>query len=351
MYNSISSENISNTQILAHAQSYHQPLVGNTNGQTGGNDFLSPGLSHTDTTSIQNHCCCTLPANRLLLDNIKNISGNHPENLIINNTVARPLTSLNQCDVAPRRLNLSTTFTDLNNSDPLQAFILNPAVGGKGSDLFEAIACKDLPDSIRNLELDWKNKQIRNILGILSRELHSEDRERFYKICSGFKAVEDDYKMEGIVARDLSFLLNKYGKQALYRQVELFTECCRKTWYYHTPGHLGNTGDDDIFSPGAEACYVIIYKLINELTNPKQEWAGIVCDGLYFKDTCSALGATIKIDPNTQLSVASLNDTFESIFPKTENVLLHSFENDDAVSISSSGGMLKNIMNIFCCNV
>ena len=350
-----SSENMLNVPILTSAHLHHQSFGQDNQSPSTSNDSLSRNANRTDTDHIRryhpNNFADNVSLQNSMINNIQTISGSHSDYPITNTLVTQPGVITTQPQAAPFGLNLTKILVDLNNIDPLRAFILNPNVAAKGTDLYEAIACQDLPVYIRELELEWKLKQIRNLLGIMCKYLNPEDRERFNNICSGFKAPEFDYKKECSVGKDLSFLLNKYGREALYKQVEIFTDCCRKAWHYHNPGHVDNPCDDDVFLPGAEACYKIIYGLVSRITSPDQPWELSICNGLYLKDTCTALGLSMKINHDTSLSAASITDTFESVFPNTGEVFSNTWSPDEIEHMNRPDcqDFLSNVFNVLCC--
>lgn len=360
---STSSDKTSNIPIqLAAEQLYNQQAEINRSYFLGHTNSVSQCINNADITpanrALNKAPSRVLDAHGTMTDNIKMISDYNTGSPASQHTAVISPAVSRQPQRAAYRLNLSEIFKELdnkNNEDPFKAFILNPQDISKGRDLFEAIACKDLPISLRKLPLDCKAQQIRNMLGIICKDILPEDRARLIQIYTGFKKDACDYNVEKEIAKNMSFLLHKYGKMALYRQVEIYTECCRKVWHYYNLDHTIHPDDNDIFTPSAELCYMVIHNLVNELTKPKQDWVGIFCDGLHLQDGCAALGATIKIDPAVSLSTELLTETFDDMllavsldsrYPYPFN--LSETESIDEHSPQTAWG---RFINMFCCTV
>jgi len=273
-----------------------------------------------------------------------------------NNTAAElPSSSVNAQPPVPYQLNLAKVFANLNTRDPLQAFILEPRVSEIEDAMHNALACKDLPLSVKQKPLEWPSAQARNLLGIISQDVLPEDRARLKKSFAMLEKVQHNSDIEPALGKDISFLLHKYGKAALYKHVEAYTECCRKVWHYYNPGHTANPKDDVVFTSDAEFCYNVIFELINKLTLPNQIWAEIVCNGMYFKDACGALGLTIKIIPNKRIPAESITETFDSVYlnntsrsPGVNNQNDYEIESDDGTDPRS---IWERIACAVCCGV
>jgi hypothetical protein len=252
---------------------------------------------------------------------------------------------------APFRFNLSTVISDLNNSDPFQAFILNPGGSSIEDTMFRALACKDLPLYLRETVFDnWPMEQVRNILGILCKYILPEDKKLFYKLCSRLKKVEGDIYKETPVGKDVAMLLHKYGKEPLHRHVETYLECCRKVWHYYNPGHAANPSDDVIFIPSAVPCLAITHAALMRLIRPNQSWGDVTAIGLNFRNSCGALGAAINIDPAKKPSAESITETFASVYLDNQEQVITP-DNYDAESMDSTSSQTawQRAVNIFCC--
>jgi len=284
------------------------------------------------------------------MDNFQKIMGVQLDHATKNTKVPRPNITQSLFQPEPSRLDLKTIWTELDNNDPFQAFVLNPGAGETGNLLFSAIACKDLPISIRQLELDFQSQQIRNVLGIVYKHISPQDKWRADKICKYLKVAKDDYKKQTMIGEELSILLHKYGKEACYRQVMDVTECCRKVWCYHNPEYVGELNDRYIFSQvDVEFCYTVIHGVVGRLTKPKQDWIDIICQWLYLQSSCSALGVCINTSPGSTPSLASINETFESIYPQSLEDFSYSSNDDKTKGMKSSNnqGFLKKLLNVF----
>jgi len=270
-----------------------------------------------------------------------------------NVVVESPSSSVGAQPSVSYNLNLRNVFSNLNTRDPFQAFILEPGTSAIEDAMYNAIACKDLPLSVKQKPLDWPSEQARNLLGIISQDVLPEDRARLKKSFSMLERVQHNSDKEPGLGKDISFLLHKYGKTALYRHVETYTECCRKVWHYYNPGHTTNPKDDVIFKPDAEVCYRALFSLINQLTLPNQIWGEIVCNGLHFKNSCGALGVTINIDPKMQIAAESITETFDSVYLNNTNNL-NDVNNQNDYEIESDDGtdsrsLWKRIVcSVFC---
>ena len=271
-----------------------------------------------------------------------------------NNTAAElPSSSGSTQPAAPYNLNLGNVFSNLNTRDPFQAFILEPRTSAIEDAMYNAIACKYLPLSVKEKPLNWPSEQSRNLLGIMSQDVLPEDMARFKRCFSLLEVVQKNTDKERPLGKDMNFLLQKYGKTALYRHVEEYTECCRKVWHYYNPGHATNPPDHVIFDPYAEACYQVIFTQINELLSDDEIWAGIICSGLFLKDTCGALALTLKIDPNIKIPAKSIKETFESVYLNDAGHLTNaSILNDlviDSADDVNSQSIWERIASALCC--
>ncbi len=271
-----------------------------------------------------------------------------------NKTVTElPSSSTGTQPSVPYNLNLETVFSNLNTRDPFQAFILEPRTSEIEDAMYNAIACKNLPLSIQQKKLQWPSEQSRNLLGIMSQDILPEDRARFKRCFSPLEKVQYNSEIESSLGKDMNFLLQKYGKTALYRHVEEYTECCRKVWHYYNPGHATNPPDSDIFDPSAEACYKIIFTDINLVLDSSNVWAEIVCCGLFLKDTCGALALTLKIDPSMNIPAESIKETFDSVYLNNAGNLTRASNFNDLVIDSAEGNDSKSIWELIasalCC--
>ena len=269
-----------------------------------------------------------------------------------NNTAAElPSSSTSAQPSAPYNLDLRNVFSNLNTRDPFQAFILEPRTSDIQDAMYNAIACKDLPLSVKKKPLEWPSEQARNLLGIISQDVIPEDRARLKKSFSQLARVQHNSNLEPDLGKDISFLLHKYGKAALYRHVEAYTECCRKVWHYYNPGHTTNPRDNVIFTPNTEACYRAIFDLVNKLSLPNQIWAEIVCNGVFFKDSCGALALTIKIDSKMQIPAESITETFDSVYlNNTSNLTGINGQNDYEIDEGTDQQSIwERIAYVLCC--
>ena len=288
------------------------------------------------------------PSRDSVVANLRTIEGGQ------NNTAAElPSSSVSVQPSVPNNLDLRNMFSNLNMRDPFQAFILEPRTSEIEDAMYNAIACKYLPPSVKEKRLNWQSEQSRNLLGIMSQDILPEDSARFKRCIAVLDKLQYDSEKEPALGKDMNFLLQKYGKTALYRQVEAYTECCRKVWHYYNPGHTTNPPDHEIFDPYAEACYNIIFTQINELLSNNKIWAGIVCNGLYLKDTCGALALTLKIDPNIKIPAKSIKETFESVYLNDAGHLTNaSILNDlviDSADDVNSQSIWERIASALCC--
>lgn len=252
---------------------------------------------------------------------------------------------------APFGFNLSTVISDLNNPDPFQAFILNPHNSAIVNAMFRAIACKDLPLYLREKELDsWQMEQVRNILGILCKDILPEDKKLFYKLCSRLKKVEGDINKEAPMGKDVAFLLHKYGESPLFRQLNAYLECCRKVWHYYNPGYAVNPSDDVIFTSSSVFCLETTRDALMRLIRPNQVWGDVTSIGYNFEKCCSALGFTINIDPAKKPSAASITETFASVYLNNqENATIPEHYDAESMDSTRSQTAWQRVANIFCC--
>lgn len=269
-----------------------------------------------------------------------------------NNTAAElPSSSASAQPSAPYNLDLRSVFSNLNTQDPFQAFILDPRNSDIQDAMHNAIACKDLSLSVKQKPLEWPSEQARNLLGIISQDVLPEDRTRLKKSFSQLAKVQDKSILEPDLGKDISFLLHKYGKAALYRHVETYTECCRKVWHYYNPGHTTNPSDDVIFTRDAKICYDVIFYTINQLTLANKVWVETVCNGLHFKNGCGALAFTIKIDPKIQIPAESITETFDSVYlNNTRNLAGINSQNDYEIDEGTDPQSIwERIAYVLCC--
>lgn len=273
-----------------------------------------------------------------------------------NNTATElPSFSVTTQPLSVNKLNLGNIFSNLNTRDPFQAFILEPSTSDIEDAMYNAIACKDLPLSVKEKPLNWQSEQARNLLGIISQDVLPEDRARLKRSFAMLEKAQNNSDKESDLGRDISFLLHKYGKAALYRHVETYTECCRKVWHYYNPGHATNPPDHVIFSPSAEACYRVIFNMINELTKPNEIWGVIVFGGIYLKNSCGALALTINIDRNIRIPAESIKETFDSVYLNNAGNLtgvnnLNDYEIESANDTESKSIWTK-IASALCCGI
>lgn len=271
-----------------------------------------------------------------------------------NSTAAElPSSSAGAQPSAAYSLDLRSVFSNLNTRDPFQAFILNPRNSDIQDFMYNAIACKDLPLSVKQRALEWPAEQARNLLGIISQDVLPEDRTLLKKSFAMLAKVQHNSDIEPDLGKDISFLLHKYGKVALSRHVEAYTECCRKVWHYYNPGHTTNPSDDVIFTRDAKICYDVIFYAINQLTLANKIWAETVCNGLHFKNGCGALAFTIKIDPKIQIPAESITETFDSVYLNNTRNLIgvnglndYEIENDEG---TDSQSIWERIAYGLCC--
>jgi len=264
--------------------------------------------------------------------------------------------SIDTRPTVPYQLNLENIFSYLNTQDPFQAFILEPQTSSAQEAIYNAIACKDLPPSVREKELDWPSLEARNLLGMISQDVLSEDRARLKKSFAMLKKVQYNSEKESELGKDISFLLHKYGKIALYRHVETYTECCRKVWHYYHPGHVTHPKDDIVFTPSVEYCYRVIFGLINQLTQPNEIWGMMVCNGLRFKDSCSALALTIQYDSKIKIPPESLTETFDSVYLTRSRDLVNihnqnNYEIEHADCLNDTLTTWERVGKILCCSM
>ena len=287
---------------------------------------------------------------------------NHQGASVSNMAGAISTVGVDQTQRAPFKLILGKIVGSSDNEDPYQNFIMNPYNRAKVEGLYVAIACKDLPSDFRQLCLDWRVSQVQNLLGIICKDVLSEDKVRFNKICSGFnkicsgsKSMPEKHYEQMAFAPDISFLLHKYGKTALYRYVDIYSDCCRKAWQHHNQGGITSPDDKDIFTDAAELCYKQLYYPIHELTQPKQDWMQIITSGLDFKRCCSELASSLKISSTASCAIAPVTETFDNIFFNTTDDSNFSYitaDNRTGNSVESgTSSFLQRLVNIFCCGV
>lgn len=309
------------------------------------NANASPALRNMNQTRQK-----SLSSRDSIAVNLRTIGGDQS-----NTATELPSSSVTVQPLLSNKLNLGNIFSNLNTRDPFQAFILEPRTSEIEDAMYNAIACKDLPLAVKEKPLNWSSEQARNLLGIISQDVLPEDRARLKRSFAMLEKVQHNSDKESDLGKDISFLLHKYGKVALYRHVEAYTECCRKVWHYYNPGHATNPPDHVIFSPSAEACYRVIFTLVNELTKPNEIWGVIVCGGVYLKDSCGALALTINIDRNMRIPAESIKESFDSVYlTNTDNLTGVNNLNDyeiESVNDIERQSIWSKIASALCCGV
>lgn len=260
-------------------------------------------------------------------------------------TVTQPPVSYN--------LDLRNIISDLNTQDPFKAFILAPNVTEIEDAMYNAIACKDLPREVKEITLKWPSEQTRNLLGIISQDVLPEDMARLKRCFAVLKRVQFNSDEEPALGKDMTFLMQKYGKVALYRHVEAYTECCRKAWHYYNPGHTTNPPDHEIFHPTAEAMYKVIFHNITELVQPDNIWVEMVANGLFLKDTCRAVGRCLKIDTTINIPADSITETFASVYLNNNSSNIDKLRDIKITPCEGRDppGFLDNLCDVICCTM
>ncbi|MCS3431534.1 hypothetical protein [Klebsiella sp. BIGb0407] len=252
-------------------------------------------------------------------------------------------------------LNLRGVVSNLNIHDPLKAFILEPAELSTREAIYDAIACKDLPLSVREKKLDWSSSQVRNLLGMISQDVHPEDQALLKTCFSLLKKVQHNTDMQPELGKKINFLIHKYGEAALYRHVENYEDCCRKVWHYYHPGHPSHPTDDEVFTSDAELAYRTVVPTISRLTKDDIEWIEIVANGYFLKESCCLLAASIKYDAKIKIPPESITETYDSVYLTRENGLANAnnqndYEIDNAECRNDTLTTWERTVNILCCD-
>lgn len=254
--------------------------------------------------------------------------------------------------MAGYKISANQDHVDLHNSDPLQAFILNPNFLPKQRDLFTALACKDLPLFFRNAEITANAVPIRNLLGIIAKDILPEDQKLFNKCCMKVMKANNAEK-ECAIGNTIGFLLHKYGDASLNRFVDTYSYCGLIAWRYYNPGHAGNPTIDELYD--TQLLAVIqknIYNQIKNVIEPKQGWIEAQINEHYFKVWCCALSDCMNVDTGVKVTGTSLTETFDSVFLKeSQNSAIQNNYETASIDSSRSQSFLQRIANIFCCGV
>lgn len=255
--------------------------------------------------------------------------------------------------MAGYKISANQEHLDLHNSDPLQAFILNPNFLPKQRDLFTALACKDLPPFFRNAEITANAVPIRNLLGIIAKDILPEDQKIFNKCCMKVMKANNGEK-EYEIGDTIGFLLQKYGKVSLNRFVDTYSYCGLIAWRYYNPEHTGNPTIDELYDTQLlDIIQKNIYNQIQNVIKPKQGWIEAQINEPYFKIWCCALSDCMNIDTGVKVMGTSLTETFDSVFLKeSENSTIQNNPNNyetASMDSSRSQSVLQCIANIFCC--
>lgn len=285
--------------------------------------------------------------NNLIAGSVRNIMGGNSVPVSSSMAGAISIASTSHTQLVPFKLTLGKIIGNSDDEDPYQGFVMNPYNRAKAEGLYVAIACKDLPIYFRELQFDWRSAQVQNLLGMLCKDILPEDKKKFNKICLAFKKSTDNRYEQMAFTSDISYLLHKYGRKALYRHVGAYTECCRKAWHHYNQGEVKKPDDRDIFTADAEKCYKKLFHPINELTKPKQEWMEIIANGIYFRDYCSGLAAAIKIRTNPLRPALPVTEKFDNIFYNVIHDPEPSYQAGENINRTNVQSVLQNLVNVF----
>lgn len=215
---------------------------------------------------------------------------------------------------------LARTVESIGIEDAGKIFVKLPSQTSISNELFDKMACQGLPESFRNAVLDEKGEAIRNMLGIIYKDVEPQDEAIFLKIFNKVEKSSNKLNKEKELSSELSFLFSKYGKSALNKNVFDYTQYCREAWKYHHTNIDKNTTDEDIFTLGVKACYEILEARIGRLSKPGQTWTSVYASGVCFKNTCAALSKALKhhdAQPVPELSAKNKQHTDSPPAPET----------------------------------
>jgi len=201
-----------------------------------------------------------------------------------------------------------------------QEFIKLPSQTSRADKLFAEMALHGLPSVLSETHPDWKGGAVRNMLGIIYKDAQPEDMPKFEKVFREFAKADNKFTKDAKVSSELTFLFQKYGETALRRHVDEYTQHCRNAWEYHHTTNNELITNEHIFTPSVMACYEVIEYLINTFKQSEQTWTTVICNGSYFKDTCSSLSKALKHHDAAQVN-ASPDESPLGNVPQTHSSL------------------------------
>lgn len=256
----------------------------------------------------------------------------------------------------PHAFNLERAFANLNVRDPFQGFILQPHDPSRQDAIYNTIACKDLPSSVREKELKFVYAEVRNLLGMIFLDVLPEDKPRLKRCFAMLKKAEYNLNREHELGKDVNFLMRKYGEVALLRHYENFAECCRKVWNYYNLGHANSLADEQLFTFRVSYYKQKAIDVIKKVINPGQVLIITATYGVYLSGICGQLACTIPYDAEINIPPESLTETVDSIYSARGNDLTNvndqnDYEIEDAECLNDTLTTWERIEKILCCGM
>lgn len=166
--------------------------------------------------------------------------------------------------------------------------------------LFQKTTCENLPEHIRDAVMSADGEAVKNLLGILAKNILPKDKDNFNRACMTLLKSMGEVKKERKIAAKLNSLLVEYGRESLNKYVSDYTQHCREAWKQNHIGDKKNIADEAIFKSSMRVCQGVFEHQIAELTKPNQSWETMAQYAEFFKATCIALPRTLKHHESSQ---------------------------------------------------
>lgn len=231
-----------------------------------------------------------------------------------------------------------SSVEDIDIQSSAEKLIKSPSQTRHAYELFDKMATQGLPESINRLNPPGLGKDVKNMLGILYKDVQPEDEATFNKVFRAFEKSYTTLNREDEVAEELGFLFSKYAPLALEKHMSSYAEHCRNIWRYHHFGHDENTPDSDIFLPALHAWVDVMNSQIAELSQSKQSWSTILSTGCFFKHVCTSLPKALKfheINQDTQQS-ADQKNVNEIKTPENTGVFIPAANDHGPITINNT---------------
>lgn len=175
-----------------------------------------------------------------------------------------------------------------------EEFIKLPCQTIRADKLFDEMAQHRLPDVLHQKHPGREGEAIKNMLGLICEDAQPEDIPKFEKVFSEFAEADSKFTVDAKVSSELTFLFQKYGEAALNKQIDEYTEICRDAWKEHHNKRHEFVSDELIFTKDVMTCYANLDYLIKTFSQPGQTWTTVICNGMFFKDACTAISKTLQ---------------------------------------------------------